>query len=157
TVPNTTRRALKPDNGTSSARPRLAQAARKGGNSSRSVSSSNSLTQRAGNCRKRRRMRRFFVALGVWVQDVARSLPDVAQVVQLAADGARGEAACTPGGQLLLQEAHGPRDCLVAEARGRLAEAFPQSCLEILGPDTRVVAAPVVRQGGGVLGLAVAR
>src|SRR5262245_36173412 len=75
----------------------LPPAARRGGNSNRSVSSSNSLTQRAGNCCKRRRMRRFFVALGVRVQDMPRALPDVAQVIQLAADSPRGEPAFAQG------------------------------------------------------------
>src|SRR5262245_2055010 len=122
-VPKTTRRALAPDSGTSSGCPRGPQAARSGGNSSRSVSSSNSLTQRAGSLRQIRRRRRFFLALGVGVQHVAGPLPDVIQLVQEPADRGRGRALAAPAREVFLQQRDGPRHGLVTEAIRRLRQA----------------------------------
>src|SRR5438477_11834927 len=90
-APNSTRLALTPLTGTGAGCPRRAQPARSGGNSSRSVSSSNSATPRGGSSRRRRRIRRFFLALRVRRQGVAKALPDVAESVQLAADGVLGQ------------------------------------------------------------------
>src|SRR5437762_5499271 len=84
-APKITRRALRPLNQTLATSPRLAQAARKGGNSSRSASSWASTTLRRGKARICRRMRRFFLALGVRLQVVPRPLPHEIQPVQRAA------------------------------------------------------------------------
>src|SRR5439155_14756286 len=85
-VPKATRRALAPEIGTSNGWPRKPHADRNGGKSRRPVSSSNSLTHRGGSRRIARRIRRFFIALGVGFQHVPRPLPDVAQGVQLPTD-----------------------------------------------------------------------
>jgi hypothetical protein len=81
------RRALRPLNHTLATSPRLNQPARKGGNSSRSLSSSASTTLRRGRAWICRRMRRFFLTLGVRLQVVPRPLPHVIEPVQCPAQG----------------------------------------------------------------------
>src|SRR5437870_13205184 len=90
-APNRPRLALPPLIGTGASCPRRAHPARKGGNSRRSVSSSASLALRGGKARSRRRIARFFVALGVRGQQVAEPLPHVAQPVEFPADGVVGQ------------------------------------------------------------------
>src|SRR3954468_19674969 len=84
-APKITRRALRPVSQTRATSPRFDQLARRGGKSSRSVSSWARMTLRRGRARICWRMRRFFLALGVRLQVVARPLPDVIQPVQGAA------------------------------------------------------------------------
>src|SRR3954469_1761144 len=149
-VPKTTRRALRPEMGTSSGWPRRPHAARSSGNSNRSVSSSNSLTQRGGSRAICRRMRRFFVALGVGVEHVARPLPDIPQVVHLSADGRLGQALRAPAFQVLAQQRDGPGDRLVAEVLRPPLEAGSEGRLEFLGPQAGVIAPALIDHGGRV-------
>src|SRR4051812_25221944 len=114
-TPNSTRLALEPLMGTGAGSPRNAHPERKGGNSSRSVSSSNSLTPRGGSSRRRRRIRRFFLALGVGRQGVAEALPDVAEPVEFATDGVVGQQAAAGPAQVLAQQRDGPVRAEVAE------------------------------------------
>src|SRR4051794_28968828 len=107
-APNRTRLALPPLIGTGASCPRRAQAARRGGNSRRSVSSSASLAVRGGKARSRRLMARFFLALGVRGQHVAAALPHVAQAVQLPADGIVGEPTTAAVVQVLLEQRDRP-------------------------------------------------
>src|SRR5579883_3302571 len=132
-VPQMTRRALRPEIGTSRGWPRRPHAARNGGNSNRSVSSSNSLTQRGGRAAISRRMRRFFVALRVGSEHVARPLPDVVQGAELLADGGRGDTFAVPVLQVLLQEADRPLQRLVAEVGRPPLQGGNQRGLKVLG------------------------
>src|SRR5436853_7920603 len=125
-TPNSTRLALAPLTGTGAGRPRRAQPARKGGNSSRSVSSSNSPTPRGGSRRRRRRMCRFFLAVRVGRQGVAEALPDVADAVQLAADGVLGQPLPAGPAQVLAQQ----RDRRVDAGVAGGVRPLPQSRLE---------------------------
>jgi hypothetical protein len=102
-------------------------------------------------------MRRFFLALGVGVEHVTRPLPDIPQVVQLAADGRLGQALRAPALQVLAQQRDGPRDRLVAEVLRPPLEAGDESRLEFLGPQAGVIAPALVDQGGRVAGLSEAR
>jgi hypothetical protein len=69
--------------------PRGAHAKRRGGNRSRSVSSSARMTLRAGSRRILRRIQRFFLSVRVWQQRVASALPRVVHPVHRSSDGAR--------------------------------------------------------------------
>src|SRR5205085_7484238 len=117
-----TRRALRPLSQTLAASPRFAHPARNGGKSSRSVSSSASTTLRGGKARICHRMRRFFLALWVRLQDIAGPLPDVVQPPQRPADGALTEAEARTQVQHLLEQRHGPTHVRVAEPLGRPRE-----------------------------------
>lgn len=81
-APKITCRALPPLSQTRATSPRFDQAARNGGNSSRSVSSWANTTLRRGRTRICRRIRRFFLALGVRDQVVPRAFPQVIHPVQ---------------------------------------------------------------------------
>src|SRR5262245_44307845 len=108
-APKMTRRALRPLRRTWAGSPRLAQPARSGGNSSRSVSSCARTTLRGGNVLMCRRIRCFFPPqLRVGVQDVARPLPDVIQPAQDAADGVIGGLATCALLQGVPEQGHGP-------------------------------------------------
>src|SRR5262245_47373852 len=94
--------------GTGAGCPFSAHVARTGGNSNRSVSSSNSPTLRRGRLLSRRRIAVFFLLLRVLGQDVAGPLPDEAQVVELPPDGVGRQPTAVPGRQLLAQQRHRP-------------------------------------------------
>src|SRR5579864_7711329 len=81
-----TRRPLKPLRTTSAAWPFGAHPARKGGNNSRSVSSSLTIAVSNPKRRTNRRSARFFLCVRVGVEDVAQALPDITLTLQLAAD-----------------------------------------------------------------------
>src|SRR5947209_12891075 len=106
--PKRTRFALPPLIGTGAGWPRTAQPARKGGNSRRSVSSSARSTLRGGMPLSRRRMARFFLALGVGRQDVAGPLPDIVQAPHLPAKRVVGQPLAAASLQVLLEERDGP-------------------------------------------------
>src|SRR5205085_6760118 len=103
-----TRLALPPLISTGASCPRRAQPARRGGNSRRSVSSSASVALRGGMARSRRRMARFFLALGVRGQHVAVALPHVTQPVEFPADGVVGEPTAATTVQVLLEQRNCP-------------------------------------------------
>ncbi len=77
--PKMTRRAFRPLKCTLAGWPFSDQPARNGGNISRSVSSWASTTRRRGKAWICRRIRRFFLALRVGIEDIAGPLPDVAE------------------------------------------------------------------------------
>jgi hypothetical protein len=95
-------------------------------------------------------MRRFFLALGVRVEDVARPLPDVSQLVHLPANRRLGEVRLAPTPQVLAQQRDGPFDSLVAEILRAPPEAGDEGRLEVLGPQAGVVAPALVGQSGRV-------
>lgn len=95
-------------------------------------------------------MRRFFVALGVGVEHVARPLPGVPQVVHLPADRRLGEALLTPAPQVLAQQRDGPFDGLVAELLRAPLEGGDEGRSELLGPQAGVVPPALVGQGNRV-------
>src|SRR5512142_1953244 len=76
-TPKITRRALRPLSQTLATSPRFDQAARNGGNSSRSVSSWANTTLRRGRARICRRMRRFFLSWQTWVEAAFLELAEV--------------------------------------------------------------------------------
>src|SRR5258707_15786498 len=106
--PKITRRALKPLRTTPAASPRCAQPARKGGNSSKSVSSSITSAVSDLKARIRRRIARFFLPLRIGIEHVAEAFPDVSPAVQFATDRILGEPKARRSGDLLLQERHRP-------------------------------------------------
>src|SRR5205823_282304 len=133
-IPKITRLALVPLMCTGAGWPRKVQAARKGGNSSRSVSSSNTVTLRKRRFLSRRRMRLFFLLRRIGWQHVTGSFPDVAQLMQFATDRLVRKPATVPSGQLLLQERHGPVHRLVIPLRGRFSQKGLQKLLQIRSP-----------------------
>src|SRR5215213_9846813 len=118
--PKTTRLALPPLMATGAGRPRKAQPARRGGNSRRSVSSSARSTLRGGRLLSRRRMARFFLALGVGRQGVAGPLPEVVQAPQPAADGVVGQPPAAASLQVISEEGDGPVRSRIAQLVGAL-------------------------------------
>jgi len=71
-------------------------------------------------------MRRFFLALRVRRQPVARALPDEIQPPQGPADGAVGEPDAGTQSQGLLKPRHGPGRLGEAQLLGRAAEQLAQ-------------------------------
>src|SRR5262245_11208895 len=105
-APKMTRRTFRPHSRTTARCPRGAQQQRSGGNSNRSVSSSTRKTLRGRAALISRtcwRIRRFFLALGVRVEDIAAPLPGVAQAVQFPAEGVARERLAGAPRYLLLQ------------------------------------------------------
>jgi hypothetical protein len=101
-------------------------------------------------------MRLFFPPqLRVGVEDVARPLPDVVQLVQLAADGVVGGAPARLAPDLLLEQGHGPGRGWVAEALGRAAEQPQQQVVGVLSQERRAARPVGVSQGGRVVGQGV--
>ena len=100
-------------------------------------------------------MRRFFRALGVGLEVVARPLPHVIQPVQGAAERVIGQP--PPGGdfQKLLDQRDRPAHVRSAEVLGREGQQRLQEVLVIL-VERRAAPPPLrVPQGFGVVGLAV--
>src|SRR5512135_1090666 len=118
-TPKITRRALRPLSQTLATSPRFDQAARNGGNSSRSVSSWANTTLRRGRARIWRRIRRFFLALGVRIQVVAGPLPDVVQPVQSPAKRVLGDPLRRGHLQDFEEQGHRPTGVRIAEVLGR--------------------------------------
>src|SRR5262245_46002937 len=114
-TPKITRRALRPLSQTLATSPRFDQPERSGGKSNRSVSSSAHTTLRRGRARICLRMRRFFLALRVRVEDVTRPLPDVVQPVQGPAEGVLRQPPAGANFQDLLEQGHGPAGVRVAQ------------------------------------------
>jgi hypothetical protein len=91
-------------------------------------------------------MRRFFVALGVGVEDVARPLPDVPESVEHAPDGViRGEHP-RASLQLPLKQGCGPVRVRVSEFLRRSAHQRPEEPFRRLGQEPRSPATGVVGQ-----------
>src|SRR5689334_2749236 len=147
-APNRTRLALPPLIGTGASSPRRAQPARRGGKSRRSVSSSANLALRGGRACSRRRMARFFLALGVRGQHVTEALPHIAPPVQLSADGVIRQPMAPVPEQVLLQQRYGPVHPDVAQLVGALLEAGQKQCLQLLGPDGGAADAIMVLEDG---------
>lgn len=95
-------------------------------------------------------MRRFFLALGVGVQDVARSLPDVPEPVEQTSDGViRRE---DPGAvlQLAPEQGDGPVRIRVSTSLWGLLHQGSEGPLRRLGQEARTSAPGVVGQRSGV-------
>src|SRR5512142_502912 len=107
-APKITRRALRPLSQTLATSPRFDQAARNGGNSSRSVSSWANTTLRRGRVRICPRIRRSFRALRVRVQVVTRPLPHVIQSAQRPAKSVLGQPLLRGDLQDLVEQRHRP-------------------------------------------------
>ena len=120
-TPKTTRQAFQPLRSTLADCPRGDHAARSGGNSSRSVSSSANTTLRRGSARISRQIRLFFLALGIRSQDVTGTFPFVPQAAKTTADGLIREG--LPHGvlQLLLEQRDRPVRGEVSEVLRRAA------------------------------------
>jgi hypothetical protein len=101
-------------------------------------------------------MRRFFLALGVRVEDVTRPLPGISQVVQLPANRRLRKAFLPPALQVLAQQRDGPFDRLVAEVLRAPLEAGDEGRLEVLGPQAGVIAPALIDQGRRVSCLLIA-
>src|SRR5436190_2064410 len=153
--PKITRRALRPLSQTRATPPRLDHPARSGGNSNRSVSSWAGTTLRRGRAAICRRMRLFFLALGVGVQVMARPLPHITQPVQRAAERVVGQPPPRGHFQKLLDQGDRPAHMRSAEVLRREGQQRFQEVLVILVQ--RRVAPPPLRvpQRLGVVGLAV--
>src|SRR5512135_435969 len=134
--PKRTRFALAPLISTGAGRPRTAQPACKGGNKRRSVSSSAKSTLRGGRFFSRRRMARFFLALGVGRQDVAEPLPHVVQASHLTADGVVGQPLAPALLQIRLEKGDGPVRSGIAQLVRTLPQSGQQQSLESLRPNT---------------------
>ncbi len=101
-------------------------------------------------------MRRFFLALRVGRQDVARPLPGVLQLMELTADRSLGDALVLPVLQVLLEQGHGPLHRLITEVRRPPPQGGGEGRLEVLGPQRGTVAPALVGQCGWVARLAIA-
>jgi hypothetical protein len=100
-------------------------------------------------------MRRFFLALGVRLQVVARPLPGVIQPVQRAAHGVVGNPPSYGNVQKLLEQGDGPAHVRAAQVLGREGEEGLQQVLVILVQRPVTSAPRLVRQGLGVMALGV--
>lgn len=92
-------------------------------------------------------MRRFFLALGVGVKDVAGPLPDVPEPAERAPEGiVRGERADAPL-HLLLKQRRGPVGVRVPVLLGRLPHQGAERPLQHVGQEARAPAPGVVGEG----------
>jgi hypothetical protein len=91
-------------------------------------------------------MRRFFLALGIGVQDVPRPLPDVPQPMEAAADRlVRGQQARAPP-QLPLEQGDRPVRVRVVELLGGAGHQGPQDALRLLEQRRRAATAMTIGQ-----------
>jgi hypothetical protein len=97
-------------------------------------------------------MRRFFLALRVRVEVVARPLPDVIQAAQGSADGVIGHALVGEGFDHLPEQRHHPARRRVAQILGRDGEEGFEQVLLVFVQQRVPAPAGLVRQGGGVAG-----
>src|SRR6266511_867493 len=118
-APKMTCRAFQPDKRTSAASPRRAHPASKGGNKSKSVSSSAKTTLRGSKARIWPPIWRFFLQVGVCVEHIAVAFPDIPQAMSGAADGIIGQMDMGVTFGVALQERHRPIACQIAELIGR--------------------------------------
>src|ERR1051325_7543843 len=88
----------------------------------------------------------FFLRLRVGWQHITWPLPDIAQFMQLAADGVPREPTAIPGSQLLLQQRHGPIHRLEAPLRGPFLQQRLQEFVQIWSPAGRTTTALGVTQ-----------
>ena len=145
-----TRRAFCPLMTTFADLPRLAQQARNGGNSNKSVSSS-----------KSKAVRRLQVldlladpadlpgTVSVGLQDVSRPLPDVAQLMQLPAHGPIRPRAAVPPGQVLLEQLDGPFRIAIAPISRWSFQGRAQHGEEIVVPGGDMTMPPGIAEGAG--------
>ena len=91
-------------------------------------------------------MARFFLALGVRFEHVARPLPHVTQLRQLTAHTGGGQGFPGRRREVLAEQLAGPLDGLVAELVGRSGQGLTQEGLQLLRPDRRAVAAAVFQE-----------
>ena len=150
-----TRRAFRPLSRTSAGSPRRDQPARRGGKSSRSVSSCASTTLRGGRAAICRRIRRFFLALRVGGQDRAGSLPDIAQASQRPADGPAGDPLAGVVFQDRLDQGHRPAHVREAEVLWGGVEQGLQPVILLLVQHAGSPLAVGIIQGGRVVVIAV--
>jgi hypothetical protein len=119
--------ALRPVSQTLAWTPRGAHAKRKGGKSSRSVSSSARMTLRSGSFAICRRIQRFFLSVRVGLEHVARALPHLVPLVQRASDGAHRDVDPHSHRQKRAEQRRRPAGRRVAEGvRGLLQEPHQQ-------------------------------
>src|SRR5438094_3820234 len=149
-VPNTTRRALRPEIGTSRGCPRRPHAARRGGKSKRSVSSSKSLTHWAPRRLIWARIRRFFLSLGIRVEHAARSFPGVILLMQFLAERLGAGANAAIASQMLLEQGNGPLHRGVTPVDRGTGQAGGQQRSQFLRPERGVIAPTVIRQAAGI-------
>jgi hypothetical protein len=95
-------------------------------------------------------MRRFFLALGVRLEVVARPLPDVIAAPQRPADGVVGGALVGDEFEYLAQQGHRPAGGRVAEVLGRDGEEGFEQVFLVLIEQRLPAAARFVGQRGGV-------
>jgi hypothetical protein len=95
-------------------------------------------------------MRRFFLALGVRVQIVARPLPDVLQPPEHPAQGVVGHPPVGEGLQGLLKQRDRPAHPWVAEVLWREGKQGLQQMLLVLVQQGMAAAALLLAQRGGV-------
>lgn len=100
-------------------------------------------------------MRRFFLALRVWVQVVAGPLPDVVQPVQGPAKSVFGHPLLRGALQDLAKQGHRPTGVRIAKVLGRSGEESLQEVLLILIQQGMAPPACLVCEGGGVAVLKV--
>jgi hypothetical protein len=100
-------------------------------------------------------MRRFFLALGVRVEVVARPLPDVIQPPQGPAEGVIRDALVGEEFEGFLEQRHRPTRRRVAEILGRDGEEGFEQVLLVLIQHRVPPPARLVRQRGGVVPLQV--
>ncbi len=98
-------------------------------------------------------MRLFFPPqLRVGVQGVARPLPGVVHLAQLAPDGVVGGPQARPQPDLLHQQRHRPGRVWAAKILGRAAEQQAQQPLGVLAQEFRPSGPDGIGQGGRVVG-----
>jgi hypothetical protein len=102
-------------------------------------------------------MRRFFLALGVRVQVVARPLPHVIQPVQCPAKSVIGHPLLGGDLQDLAEQRDRPTRVRVAEVLGRVGEEGPQQVLLVFVQQRVTPPSSFVLQGRGVVVLSVNR
>ena len=95
-------------------------------------------------------MRRFFLALGVRLQVVARPLPDVVQPMQGPAKRVFGYPLLRGDLQDLAEQWHRPTCVRIAEVLGRSGEESPQQVLLVLIQQARTPPASRVLERRGV-------
>jgi hypothetical protein len=100
-------------------------------------------------------MRRFFLALRVRVQVIARPLPHIVQPVQCPAQGVLGHPLIRGDLQDLAEQGHRPTGVRIAEVLGRGGKESLQQVLLILIQQGRTPPASLVLERRGVAALEV--
>jgi hypothetical protein len=102
-------------------------------------------------------MRRFFLALGIGVQVVARPLPHIIQPIQGPAQRVRGDPARRGALQDFLEQRHGPVPVWVAEVLGGNSDEGFQHPLLVFVEQQVPSSTSLVLQGRRVMVLRVSR